>query len=189
MKKISLLTTVALILMTAVLATAAATAKPLIRDILVTTKGEQVLLYGKISDGFTPDMSAAVMAGFPVQFTFYAGIYQERSFWFDRRISDIEINRTLKYDNLKKTFQVSSDGGSEPAVFQTLGDAKVAMSDLNGFPVASVKALSKNTEYYMKVMAKLDRVRLPLRLEYVFLFVSLWDLETPWHTYRFIYRE
>jgi len=32
-------------------------------------------------------------------------------------------------------------------------------------------------------------VQLPLRLEYVFLFVSLWDLETPWHTYRFIYRE
>jgi hypothetical protein len=63
------------------------------------------------------------------------------------------------------------------------------MSDLNGFSVGSVKALTKNTEYYLKVMAKLDRVRLPLRLEYVFLFVSLWDLETPWQTYRFIYRE
>ncbi|MGV8081568.1 MAG: DUF4390 domain-containing protein [Syntrophales bacterium] len=189
MKRISLPVSVALILLTAVLATAAATAKPLIRDILVTTKGEQVLLYGKVSDAFTPDMSAAVMAGLPVQFTFYAGIYQERSFWFDRRISGIEVNRTLKYDNLKKTFLVSSDGGSEPAVFQTLGEAKTAMSDLNGFSVAPVKTLSRNTEYYLIVMAKLNRVRLPLRLEYVFLFVSLWDLETPWHTYRFIYRE
>lgn len=189
MKKINLLASVVLILLTAVIAAAAATVNPLIRDILVTTKGEQLLLYGKVSDGFTPDMNAAVMAGFPVQFTFYAGIYQERSFWFDRQLSEIKITRTLKFDNLKKTFQVSSDSGSDPAVFQTLGEAKVAMSDLNGFPVASVKALSKDTEYYLKVMAKLDRVQLPLRLEYVFLFVSLWDFETPWHTYRFIYRE
>jgi hypothetical protein len=189
MKKISLLTSAVLILLTAVIAAASAASKPHIRDLLVTTKGEQVLFYGKVTNGFTPEMNAEVMAGFPVQFTFHAGIYRERSFWFDRRISEIEINRTLKYDNLKKTFQVTSDGTPEPAVFQTLGEARSAMSDLNGFSVGSVKALTKNTEYYLKVMAKLDRVRLPLRLEYVFLFVSLWDLETPWQTYRFIYRE
>lgn len=189
MKKTSLFASAVLILLTAVMAAAAATSKPHIRDILVTTKGEQVLLYGKVANGFTPEMNAEIMAGFPVRFTFYAGVYQDRSFWFDRRLAEIEVNRTLKYDNLKKTFLITSDGTAEPAVFQTLGEARSAMSDLNGFPVGSVKSLAKNTEYYLKVMAKLDRVQLPLRLEYVFLFVSLWDLETPWHTYRFIYRE
>jgi hypothetical protein len=173
----------------AALGGSAAAAEPRIRDILVTTKGEQVLLYGKVIDGFTQDMDAAIMAGLPVRFTFYADVYQGRSFWFDRRVSGIEVNRTLRYDNLKKIYQVSVENGKEPTAFPTLAEAKAAMSDLNGFPVASVRLLSKNEKYYLLVKAKLDRVTLPLRLEYVFFFVSLWDLETPWHIYRFIYRE
>jgi len=188
MKKI-LFVAAASVLLAAAVALTASAAGPRIRDLLVTTKGQQVLLYGKVSGGFTQEMDVALMAGFPVRFTYYADLYQGRSLWFDRHVSGIEVNRTLKYDNLKKIFQVSEENGKEPAVFQTLGEAKAAMSDLNGFPVASVKSLEKNGAYYVLVKAKLDRVRLPLRLEYVFLFVSLWDLETPWHKYPFIYRE
>jgi hypothetical protein len=189
MKHNGLLVAAAALLLTAVLAASAAAADPRIRDILVTTKGERVLLYGKVSDGFTRDMETAVMAGLPIRFTFSANVHQERSWWLDRRVSGIEVTRTLKYDNLKKIFQVVQDNGKEPAVFHTLGEAKAAMADLNGFPVASVGLLAKNQEYSLLVKATLNRVRLPLRLEYVFLFVSLWDLETPWHSYRFIYRE
>ena len=29
--------------------------------------------------------------------------------------------------------------------------------------------------------AKLDKARLPLRMEYLFFFVSLWDFETDWY--------
>jgi hypothetical protein len=31
------------------------------------------------------------------------------------------------------------------------------------------------------IKAKLDKVRLPLYMEYVFFFVSLWDFETDWY--------
>jgi len=179
---------VALVL-TATVALSAPSAAPRIRDLLVTTKGQQVLLYGKVADGFTPGMEAELQAGIPVRFTFYADVYQERSFWMDRHVSGTEVNRTLKYDNLKKIYLVSDANRVEPASFPTIGEAKAAMSDLNGFPVAQVQLLTKNREYYLLVKAKLDRVQLPLRLEYIFLFVSLWDLETPSHKYRFIYRE
>jgi hypothetical protein len=33
----------------------------------------------------------------------------------------------------------------------------------------------------------MDRFRLPLHMEYVFFFVSLWDFETPWLREDFIY--
>jgi len=33
----------------------------------------------------------------------------------------------------------------------------------------------------------MDKVRLPLRMEYVFLFVSYWDFETGWNRQNFSY--
>jgi hypothetical protein len=38
--------------------------------------------------------------------------------------------------------------------------------------------------YYLKLKAKLEEVRLPMRLEYILLFASLWDFETDWYRYR-----
>ena len=61
------------------------------------------------------------------------------------------------------------------------------MADLNGVPIAQLKTLKRNEYYYVRIKAKLDKVRLPLRLEYVFFFVSLWDFETDWYRERFFY--
>jgi len=39
----------------------------------------------------------------------------------------------------------------------------------------------------VRVKVKIDKVRLPLYMEYVFFFVSLWDTETPTYRQRFSY--
>jgi len=46
------------------------------------------------------------------------------------------------------------------------------------------KKLAKNSQhYYVRMKAKLDKVQLPLKLEYLLFFVSLWDFETAWYHY------
>jgi hypothetical protein len=61
------------------------------------------------------------------------------------------------------------------------------MADLNGVPLFPLKGLKKNEYYYVQSKVKLDKVRLPFRLEYLFFFVSLWDFETGWHREGFFY--
>jgi hypothetical protein len=61
------------------------------------------------------------------------------------------------------------------------------MADLNGVPIVPLKALRKNASYYVQSKVKLDKVRLPLHLEYLFFFVSLWDFETDWFREGFSY--
>jgi hypothetical protein len=39
----------------------------------------------------------------------------------------------------------------------------------------------------MFIKVKMDKVRLPLRMEYVFFFVSFWDFETAWNRQNFSY--
>jgi hypothetical protein len=88
---------------------------------------------------------------------------------------------------VKKVFYISSMEGNKQSEFQDFEAAKKAMSELNGIVVASLKDLQKNSSYYVMVKAKLDTIRLPMHMEYVLFFVSLWDFETDWYRQRIVY--
>jgi Domain of unknown function (DUF4390) len=153
----------------------------------VTNDATHVLVYAQVTNCFTKDMEAAILAGVPTTFTFLIDLYQERRNWLDKRITRLTVRHTIKYDMVKKLFFVSSDGEKEPAMFQDYASAKLAMADINGLPLVPIKLLQRNEYYYVQIKAKLEKVRLPLNMEYVFFFVSLWDFETDWYREGFFY--
>lgn len=159
-----------------------------VADLLISNTSDNLLVYLKLENSFTEKMEEAILAGIPTTFTFILELYQERCWWFDRKISLLEVRHTVKYDNIKKILYVLfTEAGKEPEQFKEFSDAKIAMSELNGIAFAPLKQLTKGTPYYLRVKAKLDEVRLPLHLEYVFFFVSLWDFETDWARQDFVY--
>jgi len=153
-------------------------------DIRGFTDSKQVLVYAKVTNCFTPKMEQAIYAGIPTTFTFFLNLYQVRSWWPDRRLAFVEVHHTLKYDRVRKLFFVSVGDGGEPVGFQDLGTAKLAMAELNGVALFPVSRLERDRTYYLKLKAKLEEVRLPMRLEYILFFASLWDFETDWYRYR-----
>lgn len=157
-------------------------------DLLITNNAGQITVYAQVINCFTPDMEAAILAGVPTTFTFLFDFYQERSYWWDKKIARHIIKHTIKYDNVKKDFLLTSTNRQETDTFQTLEAAKRAMADLNGIVVYQVDSLDKDRSYYLKMKAKLDQVRLPLHMEYLFFFVSLWDFETDWHKQHVTYQ-
>jgi hypothetical protein len=158
-----------------------------IRDLLVTNNATHVLLYARVTNCFTKDIEAAILAGVPTTFTFLMDLYQERSGWLDKRLVRLTVRHTIKYDNVKRLFHVLADGEKAPASFPDYESAKRAMADLNGIPVAQLKTLKTGEYYYVQLKAKLDKVRLPMYMEYIFFFVSLWDFETDWYREGFFY--
>ena len=161
--------------------------EPEIKDILITNDMENVLLYARLVNGFKPDMELAVLAGIPATFTMQVEVYQERSFSWDKKIFRQEIKRSIKYDNLKKTFSVSSSNKKEPVIFTEFESAQKAMSDFNGIVAVPLSALKKGRSYYALIKIKIDKARLPLHMEYVFFFVSYWDFETSLYRQNFSY--
>lgn len=159
---------------------------PKIKDLLITNDAENVLLYARLLNGFKPQMEMAILAGIPTTFTMWIEVYQERSPLWDKKIIRKEIKRSIKYDNLKKTFSIVSDK-KDPEIFPDLESAQKAMSDYNGIVAVPMSSLKKGQSYYTLVKIKMDKVRLPLHMEYVFFFVSLWDFETPWYRQNFTY--
>jgi len=155
--------------------------------LLVTNNADHILVYARVTNCFTKTIESAILAGVPTTFTFLLDLYQERPYWPDKRLTRHIVKNTIKYDNVKKIFHVSSTDSEESATFQTFDNAKTAMAELNGVAVIPLNALTKDQPYYLMVKAQLDKVRLPLHMEYLFFFVSLWDFETDWHMQRIKY--
>lgn len=160
---------------------------PRMVDILITSNPSSVLLYARLVDCFKPEMETAILAGVPAVFKIQLDVYRERSYLWDKPVISKEIRRTIKYDNLKKTFSVTTNGVNQPAIFQTMESAQKAMADLNGITVVPISLLAKGATYYTEMKVKIDKVRLPFNMEYVFFFVSLWDFETPLYKVRFAF--
>jgi hypothetical protein len=132
-------------------------------------------------------MELAVLAGIPAIFTLQLEVYQIRSFSWDKKLAAHEIKRTIKYDNLKKTFSVYNNGNSQPVIFSDFESAQKVMADFNGIVAVPLASLVKGGNYYILIKVKMDRARLPLHMENVFFFVSYWDFETAWERQNFSY--
>jgi hypothetical protein len=165
----------------------ARTASPKIADFLITNDEEKVLLYARLVDGFKSEMKSEILAGVPQDVVLRVKVYEERPWWiWDKKINQSEIKRTIRYDNLIKTFTITTNGNPDPAVFPDLSSAQSAMADFNGVVVTSIIALKKGKNYYLKVKIIIERFRLPLGMEYIFSFVSYWDYTTDWYKQKFI---
>jgi hypothetical protein len=161
--------------------------EPTINDIIITNNKENVLLYARVVNGFKTEMESTILAGVPAVFTLHMEVYQVRSVFWDKKITSYGIKRTIKYDNLKKTFSIFTNGNETPTVFPDFESAQKAMADLSGIIVVPLQKLVRGNNYYLLMKVKIDKVRLPLHMEYVFVFVSYWDFETAWYKQRFSY--
>ena len=158
-----------------------------IRDLLVTNNTQHLLVYERVANSFTKEIEAAIMAGVPTTFTFILELFQERSLWPDKKLIRTEFRHTIKYDNVKQLFWVSKERDEQEISFADFESAKRAMADLNGVPLVPLHVLKKNARYYVQSKVKLDKLRLPFHLEYLFFFVSFWDFETDWRREGFSY--
>ena len=160
---------------------------PQIADLLITSNEQNVLLYARLINGFRPDIESEIIAGVPKEYTLQFRVYEERSSYiWDKRIKSGKIRRTIKYDNLKKTFNIYASERPEPVEFGDLNSAQNAMADFNGVAVIPIADLQKNKKYYLNAKIVINKVRLPLRLERAFFFVSYWDCDTVWYNKSFI---
>ena len=152
-----------------------------IKDFTVSNSDTQLSLYLTVTDCFTDDMEVAIHNGIPATFTYYVDIYKKRSNWPDKKIRKYEFNHILEFDSLKKEYRIQRDEKNDSKLTTSLDEAKVLMSEINGFKMLPLEEIDSKASYIIKVKAKLARKTLPLYFHYLIPFTSLWDFETEWH--------
>ncbi len=155
--------------------------KAAIKNVHVTGGSEVWKISFDVENCFTEKMEEAVQSGIRTTFTFYVNLYQKRSWWKDRKVASAEFRHTVQYHPIQKVFQVRLGEGQTYRVASSMEEAKKLMSEVRELEIRSSSSLDPGVPGYFRIKAELDPVRLPLHLEYLFFFVSLWDFETDWH--------
>lgn len=159
-----------------------------LNNLIVTNTHEDLLLYATVEDAFQEKMIQAIESGVPTTFSFFILLYQARSIWFDRKLADIEVTHTVRYNNLKKEYVIErSWENGPPRNVKSIEEVKRLMTDIDGLRVLSLAKLEKGRQYQILVRARLSKATLPFYLHYVLFFMSLWDFETDWYSVDFVY--
>lgn len=157
-------------------------------DFVVTNTRDHLLVYFKVNNCFTQEMNNAIESGIETTFTFFVQLHEKRDLIWDKKIADLEVNHSIKYDSLKKTFTVRfSEDNNREVTARDFEEARKLMAEIVALKVIPMHQLKKGKRYQLQMMAQLDKIRLPYYLHYVFFFLSLWDFETDWYAVDFRY--
>jgi hypothetical protein len=159
-----------------------------LEDIIVTNTKDHLIVYFCVEDCLTEDMNRAIMNGIQTKFTFIVKLYEVRSVWFDRKITDIRVTHMLEYNTLKNVFTVYlPEYATKKITTKDAEEAYKLMTEVVALKVARLDVLKKESQYQLRLKAELDKIELPLNLDYVLFFLSLWDFKTDWYTVIFKY--
>jgi hypothetical protein len=78
-------------------------------------------------------------------------------------------------------YEVTFEEKESSVAASSLEEAKGLMSKVVELEIRPNSPLKSGMPIYFRIKAALDPVRLPLHLEYLFFFVSLWDFKTDWY--------
>jgi hypothetical protein len=160
----------------------------ILSNIEVTNTQDHLLVCFSVDNCFTEELNRAIESGLKTTFTFFVRLYEKKGHWWDKKIADLEVNHTIKYDQFKRIYEVHlSERENEIVTVTDYDEAKRLMSAVEMLQVTPLKLLHKGRLYKLQMMAELDKIRLPLYLHYVFFFLSLWDFETDWYVIDIIY--
>jgi hypothetical protein len=68
-----------------------------LKNIIVTNTRDDLLIYLTVEGAFRENMETAISSGVPTTVSFFVNLYQTRSFWFDKNISELEILHTILF--------------------------------------------------------------------------------------------
>jgi len=156
--------------------------------IRVTEDTSNLLLSLHVEGAFNEKLKEAVLNGIPTTFSYLITLTRKRTLWADEPIASLNVTHTLKYHNLKNHYIIKRSWEEDnPFITDSFDEARKIMSEINSLAIVPLKKLKKDNRYQISAKAELDKVRLPFLLNYILFFASLWDFETEWHSYEFVY--
>jgi hypothetical protein len=100
----------------------------------------------------------------------------------------MEVQHSIRYDALKQVYEVKlSEQDNQVKTVKNFEEAQKQMSEVVSLKIMPLKNLEKGARYQLRIMAELDKIKLPLYLHHILFFLSLWDFETDWYTIDFRY--
>ena len=157
-------------------------ASPSLVNIGVGTKGKVVVMNALLVDGFNDSIMDAIENGIPITFTFIVELRQKNNLWSDTLVSHNTINHTTKYDTLKKIYRFTETGKSvkRKIITRNKENYQKMMLTLKNIPIASIRQLTLNEKYYIRIKANLQTDHMWFPFNHLFTFLPFNNFEAAW---------
>ena len=166
--------------------TRAAAGEPEVRDIVVTNSSQELLLFVRATDIFTPEMVRGIRSGLPVSLHFDIVVKLVREGWLDKDIYHGQVSHDLRYDTLKQDYRLQLPETGQEAETNDFERAKALLAELNGVRVLPLARLVPDRQYVLKVRATLAQATEPSLFHFLLPFGGGLDkVTTGWQETRF----
>ena len=157
-------------------------ASPSLVNIGVGTKGKVVVMNARLVDGFNDSIMDAIENGIPISFTFTVELRQKNNLWNDTLVSSNTINHIIQYDSLKKVYRFSESGKGVKRKIITRNKERYQklMLKLENIPIASIRRLTSNEKYYIRVKANLETDHMWFPFNHLFSYLPFNNFEASW---------
>lgn len=170
------------------LPTQALAVKAHVGDLTVITEPDALSLSFSVENAFPKQIEEAIKSGVPTSFNFVVDFTRVRSFWFDKDMGQWDFKHTVKYDTLKQEYEITLEEKGPLKIYtKDYEEMKRLMSSPDSVALLPAWGLPRGYKYELRIMAELRTIRLPFRLDYMFFFLRLWDIDTDWYSYKFTY--
>ncbi len=161
---------------------------PTLTDITVSNTNDDLMLYLKLEGSFPEKIKRQILDGTATSFAFIIRLEQVHDLWFDKKIADIRVVHTIKYDNMKKEFSVRRSWKNNAAeITKSFEEAQQWLNQIDNLKIIPLSRMERGTQYQLLAKAEVSKKSLPFNLQYILFFVSFWDEETDWYIIDFTY--
>lgn len=157
-------------------------------NMTVTNNRDTLLFYMDVENAFNSEIMSALESGVTLSFSFPISVRRDRSLWFDKKITQIELIHTIKFDTLKKDYIITRSWKvPESQTVKSLDEAISLMTRIDGLALLPLSLLEKGESYRVTARARLNKISRPSYLKYVLFFKNSWKFETKRSHVDFIY--
>ena len=135
----------------------------------------------RVDGCFTKKVQVAIDSGFRMTMTFYIDGVQYRTLWFNKKVVDMRIERTIKYHSAQDQYCIhfpDEDGGE--VVVKEPEEAYRILSELHDLALPEGFMATEGEAGRLRVKARLYAATLPFYLDYLLFMTTLVAAETDW---------
>ncbi len=137
-------------------------------------------LSARVEYRFSDEALNALKNGVPLLILMDVEVVQQRNWWWDKTLAELEQGYLLIYHALSEQFIINNLNSGTQDNYSNLHDALEALGNLRDLPLIDAKLLEPDTEYQVRMRTHLDIESLPAPMRPLAYISHEWQLDSDW---------
>ena len=148
-----------------------------------TLKNHVYHLEANMELNFSDDALDALRSGVPLIVLVNIEVLDDRSWWWDETIAELEQGYLLLYHALSEKYIIHNLNSGSQQNYNSLNTALSSLSRIRDFPLIDKNLIEDIDDAYVRVRTYLDIESLPAPMRPIAYISSQWQLESDWFSW------